>query len=541
MADAAAIINDRQRAALELLRRRRSRASLVEYARSIDIPGTPVNADPETEHFKTVETSLALHHRVILEAIEETMNTFMGRLMIFGPPGMAKSSYASVVAPAWKMSQTAGYRIILASYAAKIAWKQSRKARALCREDKHVSIWPDRPILASDQRAVDQWALSNGSEFMSAGILAGITGNRANGIIGDDLVAGREAADSETIRDKTYVEFQDSATTRLLPGGWIILINTRWTEDDVCGRILPEDYKGQSGKILCRDGQWWTIVNIPAKAEHEDDPLGRQPGEYLWPEWFPKEHWAQWEHNPRAARTWGALFQQRPTGGEGLEFKREWFNWYDPDIKPGEPGGRPKSLTVYGASDYATKEDKGDFTEHGIVGLDQQKDGANFWFLDWWYGQKTTDITIDAAVALIHRHHPRKWWNEGGPIDSAISPALQRAMREHNPPVYVKIEPLTSIKNKAVKLASFQARAAAGKVYLPLRRPWATRLVDQLCAFPAGKYDDAADVGGLIGRGVDAMMAPHDPVHEVRKQLLPFTAAWLESNDNDGMMAPRYS
>jgi predicted phage terminase large subunit-like protein len=549
LADAAQTVN-RRAAALELLRRQRSRASLVEYARSIDIPGAPANQDPDTEHFKSVETSLALHHRVILENIERTMATPRGRLMIFAPPGSAKSSYASVVSPAWALSRTPGYRIIIASYATKIAAKQSRKARALCRSDAHISIWPDRPILANDQKAVDQWALSNGSEFMAAGLLAGITGNRANGILIDDPVANREEADSQTVQDKIEAEFIDSASTRLLPNGWVILIQTRWNENDLAGRILPEDYAGQSGRVLCRDGQWWTVINIPAKAEHPDDPLGRAIGEYLWTEWFSVEHWAQWENNPRAVRTWASLFQQRPTAGEGIEFKREWFKWYDPDVEPGKPGGLPRSLTIYGASDYATKEDKGDYTEHGVCGIGESKlkmaiedklvSSAPFYFIDWWYGQKTTDVTIDAKVSLVHRHHPRKWWHEGGPIDQAISPAVARAMREHQPPVYVAMEGLTSIKNKAIKLASFQARAAAGLVYFPLRRPWAQRVVDQLCAFPAGKYDDAADVCGLIGRGVDAMMAPHEPTPVVRKQLLPFTAAWLEATEQEPMQ-PRYS
>lgn len=532
----------RQQAALELLRRQRARDSLVEYARAIDIPGAPVNPDPESEQFKSIETSLALHHRLFLEAIEATMNAFMGRLMIFAPPGSAKSSYASVVAPSWALARTPGYRIILASYAANIAWKQSRKARALCRQPAHVAIWRDRPILAGDQKAVPQWALSNGSEFMAFGITSGITGNRANGILLDDPVAGREAADSQVIRDRTWDEYQDSATTRLLPGGWIIIIQTRWNEDDVSGRILPEDYKGQSGRILCRDGQYWTILNVPAKAEHEDDPLGRKPGEYLWPEWFPEAHWAQWEHSPRAARTWSALFQQRPTAGEGLEFKREWFKWYDPDVEPGQPGGRPAQLAIYGATDHATKEDKGDYSEHGVVGLDAAEDGANFWFLDWWYGQKTTDITINNFVALGLKWHPRRWWDEGGAIDNAISPARDRAMRECEPPLYVEIKPLTSIKNKAIKLASFQARAAQGKVYMPLKRPWATRVVDQLCSFPAGKYDDAADVCGLIGRGVDDMMAPHSPrTAALAHGPKPFTGAWAESDGDERKMTPRYA
>jgi predicted phage terminase large subunit-like protein len=531
----------RRDAALELLRRQRARASLAEYARSIDIPGAPATTDPDAELFKPVETTLALHHRLMLEAVERTISrpaSHPGRLMIFAPPGSAKSSYISVVTPAWLLSRTPGYRIILASYASKIAAKQSRKARSLCRQDRHVSIWPDRPILAPDQKAVEQWALSNGSEFMSAGILAGITGNRANGFLLDDLTAGREAADSAAIRDKAYDEYIDSVTTRLLPGGWIILVTTRWHPDGVEGRILPEEYDGESGHILCRDGQTWEILNMPAKCEREDDPLGREPGEYIWPEWFPVTHWAQWENNPRAARTWAALFQQRPSLGEGLEFKREWFKWYDPDVEPGEPGGCPKELTIYGASDYATKEDKGDYTEHGIFGLDEPR---NFWILDWWYGQRTTDVTIDEFVKLVGRHHPRKWWNEGGPIDNAIAPAIANAMRESLPPVFVPIEPLTSIKNKAVKAASFQARAAAGKVYLPLRRPWANRLLDQLCAFPAGLHDDGVDVCGLLARGIDVMMNPHASQPTARPQLVPFTAAWLEHTDTSNEMTPRYS
>lgn len=528
----------REAAAMELWRRQRARGSLLEYARAIDIPGAPLGSDDDAEMFKPIETTLAKHHVLMMLEIEKCMNTPGGRLMLFLPPGSAKSTYASVVAPVHKLSQVSGYRIILASYAAKIAWKQSRKARALARQPKQVAIWEDRPTLSTEKKGADEWVLTNGSEFMAAGLLSGITGNRANGIIIDDPIAGREAADSEVIRDKTSDEYIDSVTTRLLPGGWVIFCNTRWHEDDPCGRILPEDYKGESGRILCRDGQWWTVLNIPAKAEHEDDPLQRKIGEYLWPEWFPKDHWAQWEHNPRAARTWAALFQQRPTAGEGLDFKREWFKWYDPDIEPGEPGGRPATLTTYGASDYATKEDKGDFTEHGIVGLDPV---MNFWFLDWWFGQKTTDVSIAAWASLVARWRPHRWWNEGGPIDNAIAPALARAMTEHTPPIWTKLDALPSIKNKAIKLSSFQARAAAGKVYLPLRRPWATRLVDQLCGFPAAKYDDAADVAGLIGRGVDVMMTPHAARSVERRVIKPFTGAWLEMEDDSNKLEPRYA
>lgn len=525
-------------AAIELLRRRRARNSLEEFARAIDIPGAPVGADDATEVFRPIELALAQHHRLMCAAIERTMLTPGGRLIMQAPPGSAKSTYTSVLAPVWALSRTPNTRIILASYAANIAWKQSRKARSLCRSPKQVSIWPDRPYLAADQRAVPQWALTNGSEFMAAGILAGITGNRANGVIGDDMLSGREAADSEIIRQKTFDEFNDSLLTRLLPGGWVILMHTRWHEDDPIGRLLPEDYAGQSGEILCRDGQTWTVLNMPAKAEHEDDPLGRAPGEYLWPEWFPEKHWAQWENNPGAARTWSALFQQRPTAGDGLEFRREWFKWYDPDIEPGKPGGRPALLSHYGASDYATKDDKGDFTEHGVVGIDQVLD---WWIVDWWYGQKTTDVSISAWIEMLYRNRPRIWANEGGAIDNAIRPSLDSAMRSAIPPIYTQLEAMPSVKSKVLKAASFQARVAQGKVHLPLKRAWATRLVDQLCAFPAGRYDDAVDVCGLLGRLIDSMMAPYQPaIHERRRGIKPFTAEWLEATEEEPMQA-RYA
>lgn len=515
-----------EQAAAEVYRRQMARDDLVEYARSIDIPGAPASEDPEAEIFKPVETSMAAHHILILKAIQKCVTTPNGRLMIFAPPGSAKSSYASVVTPAWCMSKWPGYRVILASYASKIAEKHSRKCRSLCRQPRQTAIWESRPTLSATQKAVGDWALTNGSEFMAAGFQAGITGNRANGILIDDPVQNREDADSETVREKTKEEYQDSADSRLMPGGWIILIQTRWHQDDLAGGILPENYDGRSGEIECRDGQTWTVINIPAKAEHADDPLGREVGEYLWPEWFPESHWKLRENNPQGQRTWAALFQQRPTAGEGIEFKREWFRRYDPDLPIGAPGGQPKVVQKNGASDWATKENKGDFSEHAIGGLSS---AADLIITDWWYGQKTTDKTIDAQVALIQRHRPVRWAHESGPIDHAVGPALRRAMREAKPhPVFTILTPLPSIKSKAIKLSTLQAWASLGRVWLPMNRPWADRLIDQLCAFPAGKYDDAADAAGLLARLLDAMLAGTLESEQPKPQLIPFTAAWLE-------------
>jgi len=530
----------------EILRRRRSRDSLAEYASSVDIPGAPLRSDTledaADEPFKSIETKVALHHRIIMEKIQKCMETPNGRLLIFAPPGSAKSSYASVVAPVWAMQKWPGYQIILASYGSDLARKHSRKARALARQDKGVAIWADRPSLNADQRAVDSWALSNGSTYMAAGLLAGITGNRADCAIVDDPVAGRQEADSATDQKNVDEAYRDDLISRLKPNASVIIIQTRWNENDLSGTILPEDYDGQSGPIECRDGMVWEVLNIPAEAERADDPLGRKAGEFLWPEWFPEKHWLIRKNDPRGQRTWASLYQQRPTAAEGIEFKREWFKWYNPDLPPGTPGGpgqvggRPKALSLYGATDFATKEDKGDFTEHGVVGIDSI---SAMWFLDWWFGQKTTDISIYQWIMLLKRHGLiRRWWHEGGPIGEALTPVMNKAQRDAR--TYVLLEAKPSIKSKVIKLASFQARAAAGLVYMPLNRPWAARLVDQLCGFPSARHDDGADVCGLLGRGIDDMAMPYVPSAERKPQLIPFTGTWLEFNETPYEHEPRY-
>lgn len=343
------IIPTAQEAAQEKLRRQRARSSLAEYSQAIEIPGVPIfgadDEDPLDEVqdgdkriiekkpvlYQPIETRVALHHYVMMLAIQKCIETPRGRLMIFAPPGAAKSTYGGVVASSWAMGRKRNQQIILTSYAGAIAAKQSRKVRAIAKNPKYTSIFESKPLLLDDQRAVDDWSLTNGSAMMSAGILAGITGNRADGFVIDDPVANREQADSATIRDKIYSEYIDTVMTRAKPKMWCIIIQTRWHEEDLAGSILPANYEGESGLIHCRDGQKWEVLCIPAEAEREDDPLGRKVGDFLWPEWFPRDHWSTWRDNPRAARTWAALFQQRPAPFTGVHFNREMFKLYDPD------------------------------------------------------------------------------------------------------------------------------------------------------------------------------------------------------------------
>jgi hypothetical protein len=192
----------------------------------------------------------------------------------------------------------------------------------------------------------------------------------------------------------------------------------------------------------------------------------------------------------------------------------------------------PKYLRFYGASDWATMEAEPgkrepDFTEHGVFGMDHIGD---LWAVDWFFKQCETDKGIEAFIALIGLWKPARWWNEGGLIDKAIKPAITRRMRETQR--FVALDPLPSLNDKAIKLQAFHARATARTVHFPIRRAWTEHVLEELIKFPAGRFDDACDVCGLIGRGVDQMAGMQPPVATPRPMLVPFTEAWLEYGSN---------
>lgn len=514
-------MNERERirrAAAELARRKRAVASLHTFGMSIDIPTVVGEAPEPDESLCPAEYLYAIHHRIIIAAIERTINRPFGRLLIQAPPGSAKSSYASVVLPPYVMGRQPKFKFILTSYASELAWVQSGRAMQIIEQEKYRRLaWAYAAELVLEKKAQAHWGLNNGSECIAAGLMAGITGHRADGWVIDDPVAGQKEADSPSNRNDVWNAYKGDLLTRVKPNAWGILIQTRWHEDDLAGRILPENYKGQSGMIKCRDGLEWEVLNIPAKACHPDDPLGRQLGEYLWPEWFPPRHWQIFENGD--ARTWSSLYQQNPTPAGAGMFKKEMFNWYTPDQLP------PR-LAKVGAGDYAVTKDGGDYTEYGVVGLDSD---SNMWFLDWWFGQETSDVWIEGSLAMARKHGVKLWWNEGGVIDKSTRPAFNKAMRELKPePYFIDLRSMPSMMDKVAKLQGFQARASAGTIWLPKGEAWAERLVELLCGFPAARYDDGPDVCGLLGRAIDQMPMGAPPPSAEPKGLKPFTAAWLE-------------
>lgn len=469
----------RQEAAQEILDRRQASRSLAKFIDYLDIGFKP-----------------AAHHKLLIGALEAVERGEIERLMVLMPPGSAKSTYASVLFPPWFMGRNPQSSVLGVSNTTDLAERFSRRARNLASLQRFRNVF-DYGV-SENTKSAGNWETERGGEFFAAGVGSAIAGRRADLGLIDDPIKTREEADSERVRQKQWDWYVNDFTTRLKPGARQILIQTRWHEDDLGGRILE------------REAGRWHVMRLPMIAV-DRDPLGRKPGERLWPEWFTDDMVMQAKLDVRA---WNALYQQDPAPEEGEYFQRDDFLEY---------AQLPTGLHMYGASDYAVTEGGGDYTEHGLFGIDFNDD---IYVADWWREQASSDVWIEKQCDLIGQYEPLIWFGESGPIRKAIEPFLKRRMLERNVPC--RLEWLSSIADKVVRARSFQARSAMGKVHLPKNAPWKADLMSQLMRFPAGKYDDGVDVCSLIGRGLEFARAPKIKKPEPAPAVRQFsTNGWM--------------
>lgn len=414
---------------------------------------------------------------MIAEKLEAIANGTIDRLMVNMPPRHGKSELASRRFPAFLLGIDPEVEIVVASYNADKAREFGYEVRDIVRSDEYRALFPGVQ-LKEDSRAADRWNTDAGGSFRAVGIGTALTGRGADVLLIDDPIKDDEEADSELRRDRIWSWYSSVAYTRLSPGGRVIVIQTRWHEDDLTGRLIAEQAKG---------GDRWDILELPAVSA---------AGDALWPDRYPLEHLERIQR-VTLPRHWSALYQQRPAPEEGAYFKRAWFNWYDE---------APKHLRIYGASDYAVTDGDGDYTVHIVVGLDPDD---NLYVLDLWRQQTDPDVWISAWLDLVRYHRPMMWAEESGQILKSIGPFLEKRMREQK--TYCRREQFASAADKPTRSRSIQARASMKKVYLPNKAPWLADFLGELTMFPAGKHDDMVDAFGLIGRMLDEMIKAHVP------------------------------
>jgi predicted phage terminase large subunit-like protein len=405
----------------------------------------------------------ARHHRIVAEQLERVERRDIDRLMLLLPPRHGKTELASRRYPPWNLGRHPERQIIAASATETFATDVGREVRNIVRTQEFKGVFPN-VTLAQDSTAAGRWHTNHGGVFAAVGVGSQILGKGADDFVIDDPFATMEDAQSDIQRKRVIEWFQGSVYNRLQPGGTIIVINHRMHEDDLSGYLIDQQNFG---------GDKWEIVELKAIS---DD------GEALWPEAYPVEALERIKANT-LPRFWSSLYQQNPQPDEGTFFQRSWFKQWD----------KLPTLRYYGTSDYAVTDGDGDFTVHRVWGVDSD---GHLYRVDGWRGQATSDIWIEEKLNLIAKYKPLAWFGEGGVIQKAIEPALNRRMRERK--TYCRMEWLPSVHDKPTRARSFQAMAASGRVYFE-----AGADLGEFLSFPAGKHDDDVDTASLIGRAID--------------------------------------
>lgn len=495
-----------QQAAIELLRRRRARKNLIDYARYTNRAYRPAD-----------------HHELIAEKLEQVESGEIKRLMIFMPPRHGKSELASRRFPAWFMGRNGEMSTIAASYNSDLAGDFGRDVRNIVASPEHAALFPESR-LAADSKAQNRWHTQAGGGYAAAGVGTAVTGRGAHVFLIDDPVKDRESADSELVREKTYRWYLSTAYTRLEGTlvdqdrdelwrdlddaqehgeafeGAVVLIQTRWHEDDLAGRLLED---------MARGADQWDILSLP--AIHKGKPL-----------WGKKYSLERLERIKKqlTAREWESLYQQEPTPESGTYFQRDWFERHD---------SPPRGLKKYMFSDFAVTEDGGDFTELGVIGLDADMKAYD---CDWWSGQKTASEWIEAAIDLMEKHKPYAFFGESGQIRRAIEPILRRRMRERR--VHCRLVWLTRTGDKAAMARGIQARAENGMVSIS-RTDEGKAVLEQLVSFPTGKHDDKVDVWALLGMALDkahpALVPTKTESEDIRKHT-DYVSSYSSNDDS---------
>lgn len=432
---------------------RKARQSLIEYEQMVN-----PNYIPSKFH-----TFLC---NKVQEFMERNVSNGFDILLLSVPPQHGKSVTITETLPAWYLGKHPDKKWIIASYNTEFASNFGRKNRLKCQEYNSV-IFPGFKLAENPCNNIEFETTKKGGLY-TAGILAGITGHTADYFIIDDPIKTQGEADSDTTKANIWDEYLSSVRTRIKPGGKLIVIQTRWVEDDLYGRIL------ESEKNV-------TAINIPCECDDEEnDPLGRSLGDALCPEIGRGNAWlADFKEvykSKEGSRAWNALYQGKPTALEGNMIKREWWQYYKESELPQIPY---KIISV----DATFKGgEKNDFVAIQVWGKINNK----YYLLERIKKHLDFVQTLE-AIRELHSKHPDILYTliEDKANGSAIINVLSSE--------FEGIVPINPEGGKVARVNAISPAIERGDVYLPKYAGWVDEYIKEFSAFPNGAHDDEVD------------------------------------------------
>ncbi len=430
---------------------------------------------------------LAKHHDFLISELDAFANGSQDRLMILMPPGSAKSTYGSVIFPAWWFARHPRTSVISASHSLQLAEHFSHRVRALIMARQQALGFG----VAQDRRSVASWNTTKGGEYLPIGVRGAIAGRRADLVIIDDPVRSQADADSASQRDHIWNWYKSDVTTRLKPGAKVVLIMTRWHPDDLGGHLLEQS------------GPEWRVIRLPAIAE-ANDPLGRSIGMPLWPEWDDQDALAR-KRELIGERAWSALFQQTPLPSGGRLFSIDRIATVRVE---GEAD------TTVRAWDLAATDETGRNDPDWTVGIKLSRDGNGRYLIHDVVRFRGTPHHVEELILRTAQKDGTKVTvaipEDPGQAGKSQMSYLTRQLAGFH---VVSSRETGSKTTRAMPLAS---QVEAGNVSV-VEGDWNRILLNELCDFPWGRKDDQVDA---LVRGFTTLTAQPHRTYSVPTSIL---------------------
>ena len=434
------------------------------------------------------------HHMVAHELeqfSDQVANELSPRLMLFAPPRHGKSQLGSIDFPAFHLGRNPWHQYIGVSYSAPLAYKFSRAVQDIVDSDDFELLFPDCK-LREDMSSVEEWGTTQEGVYTAAGVGGPISGKGAHILNIDDVIKNREDADSPAYRQMVQDWYTSTAYTRLMPGGGVLAINTRWHDADLMGWLMAMMQEAE--KIAQTTGEWpedfdkWRVVEYPAIAI--EDEKYRKKGEALHPERYSLKALLR-TRRTLGERDFQALYQQRPAPEDGEYFTKECIQYFEgnPDLS---------EMAIIMAGDLAiSKKEFADYSVFVVPGITANDD---IYVLDVRRGRWDSLEILNEMFALYRKYRPQLIGLEEGQIEKAIGPFLQKRIMEEKL-FAMNIESLKAGKrDKELRARPIQGRMKQRKVFIAKGRDWTEPFVSELLRFPNGVKDDQVDALAWIGQ-----------------------------------------
>jgi predicted phage terminase large subunit-like protein len=403
---------------------------------------------------------LAAHHKLIVESLEAVERGTLDRLMVFVPPRFGKSLITSTIFPAWYLGRNPSKSIIASSYGQELASDFGRRVRNFVADPLHRAIFKDCTI-SDDSNAVHRFNLSAGGAYFAVGAGGPITGRGADLLLIDDPIKGREQAYSGAERRSLQSWYESTGYTRLQPGGSVIVIQTRWHQDDLAGWLLKE-----------HASEGWRVISLPAIAE-PSDALGRAEGAPLWPAKFPIETLER-IREAIGSSAWASLYQQRPVAETGGIFKPQWWRTF-----VGQPTYRRSIMSL----DTAFKTGQSNDYSVAQIWLESP---IGYYLVHCWRERAEFPDLKRQALALAEIWKPNAVLIEDAASGQSLIQSLQAETR-------LPILPVKPLGDKIARASAISPLVEAGRVHLPESASWLADFLDEISSFPAAPHDDQVD------------------------------------------------